>query len=404
MKYSHCTFFQWDKTTNRICIRDPLYILLNLLFVAGYGFVLSATALFWVILHIRNDHENGIQDVWDVAFQPRDKAQDSLMQIIRLMYVSIWVLLAGVWGRMLYIRKQHAEFLNIMINYAERQQEKYGRYLERYNPSKPHMRKCEAILFGIFAGTTFFPFLYGFLIFQPVIPENTFLTEVFEVKMNFDGSLLPLILMLTLDYGVIEGCEILFMADIGGVIYYDCCAYWTKLLEPIDLRFDKGEAKFTCRIGCVLTFDEMIEFYREQEILERLFNNIYGHIAITSLHASSLSLWTLGCYVCIRHSEDLLRPGFQMAPTTVVLATVVEYLPMVYAVEAYDNSCTFLKSMTVMVEKEKRATRKILKYSKHFRPLELQVAYPYYMLNRENFLAFINQGVDILVNLLVSIK
>jgi len=282
--------------------------------------------------------------------------------------------------------------------------DKYKEFLDNYGPAKLQRRKCELFIFTISAATIAFPIMYGFLLFQPVLPENRFLTEIFELDVKMEMKMLPMILMLALDYGIIEGVESIYMVDVPCLIYYECCVYWNKLLEPVSLEIQNGEANFTCKIGCVLTHEEIIKFYQEQAALERLFNDIYGHRVITLNSASILCLWTTALYVCIRHSKYLLQPGYQIAPFGVIMTTIVEYFITLYVVEAYESSSTFLKSVKTAIENEKRKKRcAMLKFTNHFRPLVTQLAYPYFVWSRENFLAFFNQGIDFLVNLLVSI-
>jgi len=71
--------------------------------------------------------------------------------------------------------------------------EKYKEFLDNYGPAKLQRRKCERFIFTISAATIAFPIMHGFFLFQPVLPENRFLTETFELDIKMEMKMLPVI-------------------------------------------------------------------------------------------------------------------------------------------------------------------------------------------------------------------
>jgi len=88
---------------------------MNLLFFAGYATVLCFTAFLFVYFYIKDNLSNGKHDKWDDSLPDRDKAQESLQQMVYIMYIFVWVLISGCWGRMVHKRKEQAEFANMLM-------------------------------------------------------------------------------------------------------------------------------------------------------------------------------------------------------------------------------------------------------------------------------------------------
>jgi len=92
---------------------------MNVICVAGYTAVLCTTAYLFVYFSLKDD---GKQGIWDEEMPVRNSAKESLQSVVYIMYISIFLLIASCWGRMLYKRKEHVEFINILLNYATRQE------------------------------------------------------------------------------------------------------------------------------------------------------------------------------------------------------------------------------------------------------------------------------------------
>lgn len=189
---------------------------------------------------------------------------------------------------------------------------------------------------------------------------------------------------------------------MSATVYFQGWVYWNHLLEPVSLNFVKGIPNFTCRLGCILSQDELIEFYKNQKILERCFNNIYGHWLVTLHHGVTILLSTIGLFICIRHTERLLEPGFQMAPLAMILTTVLEYIETMFVEDAHDRSEGLLKQWKSIAKHEKSKLKKSLKYLHGFKPIQTQLAYPCYAISRENFLEHQKKIIEFLMDLLVS--
>lgn len=279
---------------------------------------------------------------------------------------------------------------------------KYQAYVDESLEVKLVQKVSDGIIIGVAWATVFLPFVYGVLLFQPVLPENRIITEILEIPLKFDWRLLPL--SLPLAYTVINATDFLFFWDISSVIYFQGCVHWNHLFEPKSIQFEKGIPQFTCRLGCKLSEEELIQFYKEQKILERYFNDLFGHWLVTQHHACTIALSTIGIFISIKYPERLLEPGFQMAPLAMVCSFVLEYIETMFVVDAYERSNNLLSSWNNFARKEKGKLRNSLKYLRGFRPIQAQLAYPYFNLSKGNFLAYLNQTTDILVNLLVATK
>ncbi len=278
--------------------------------------------------------------------------------------------------------------------------DKYKTYLAGNLDAKRIQRISDVIIVGVGGATVIVPFIYGGLLFQSALPENRIITEVLEIPLKFHWTMLPLTLPLA--YTIINATDIIFIIDISFVVYFQGWVYWNHLLEPVSVTFVKGIPNFTCRLGCVLTQDELIDFYKEQKTLERLMNNVWAHWLITLHHGSTVLLSTIGLFICIQYTDRLLEPGFLMAPLAMILCTVLEYIETMFVVDAYNSSDGLLMKWKELAKHEKGKLKKSLKHLDGFRPIQAQLAYPYFAISKENFLEYQEQIMGFLVDLLVS--
>lgn len=292
---------------------------------------------------------------------------------------------------------------NILVNFKNQfflNLEKYKDDLAGNVEVKRIQKISDCIIIGVAGATVIVPFVYGGLLFQSLLPENRLITEVLEIPLKFHWTMLPLTLPLA--YTIINATDIVFIIDISCVVYFQGWVYWNTLLTPVSIKFVNGVPFFTCHLGCVLSQDELIEFYDIQKVLEKYLNKIYANWLVTLHHGSTILLSTIGLFICIKYTDRLLEPGFLMAPLAMVFCTVLEYIETMFVVDAHDRSDEFLMKWKNLAKCEKSKLKKSLKHLHGFRPIQAQLAYPYFAISKENFLEYQRQIMEFLVDFLVS--
>ncbi len=248
------------------------------------------------------------------------------------------------------------------------------------------------------------PPLAAVMVLQPAWPEHRLFTEILEIPLSIKSDwriLIPILAFAA--YNILCMGDLVFMIDFYGIVHFYCSFVWTSFLEPISVTFGtKDLATFTCNLGCKMSSTEIVQFYREKQLLSLFLNQFLGHILFTIHHASTLMICTMGAYVCINYPERLIVPGYQAVPAAVMSAMTLEYLQMICVVRTKERSERFLTSLIRVLNMSRGKSIDIQKYLKTFRPINSQLAYPFYEVNKESFLEFQNRVVDLLVTVLVS--
>lgn len=261
-----------------------------------------------------------------------------------------------------------------------------------------------SVLLGLAVASEVFSPLTAVMVLQPAWPEHRIFTEILEIPLSIKSEwkiLLPILAFMA--YNVLCMADLVFIIDFYGIVHFYCSFVWTHILEPVSVKYGTNNlAIFTCNLGCKMSSIEIVQFYREKQLLSSFLNQFLGHILFTIHHASTLMMCTLGAYVCISYPERLVVPGYQAVPAAVVSAMTLEYLQMICVVRTKESSERFLTSLKRVLNMSLGKPVDIRKYLKTFRPINSQLAYPFYEVNKQSFLEFQNNVVDLLVTVLVS--
>ncbi|CAL8136698.1 unnamed protein product [Orchesella dallaii] len=351
--------------------------------------------------YISAEPENGKDDIFDVEFQPRDEAFSILSGLAHVMYAFACTLMMGNFEILLITkRREFVDFINMTIQNDLRYQEVYKEHLSRLPNIKRYHKESDALLLLIAVGTVVVPFILGGVIFQEFCPEHQILLRYFEIKVKLEWKFVPMLVYAI--YMILQVCDILFILDIGGILYLNSCPIWLQFIHPDAIEIEEGAPKFRCRIGCTLNEVQILRVYKEQELLQKGFNAMFANRLVTGHHSSFLYISTCGLFICIRHWRFIHQPGFLMAPLGAFLCTFAEYFEGRFVEKVTNTSGEYLRSLGVLANEEARRLNRLKKYLKSHRPLQPQLAYPYYKLTRENYLLFVNSIVDNLVSFLVS--
>ncbi|ODM97458.1 hypothetical protein Ocin01_09221 [Orchesella cincta] len=262
---------------------------------------------------------------------------------------------------------------------------------------------------GIAFSCTVVPLLFGVFALQPLSPLRKLIVEVLEIYPRIEIKFIPL--MLFISYVVFEVADVAFLLIYLALMYLTSTEFWMRQLCPkfvseTSNRSHQTDTMLRCRIGCDVGANKLLRFYKHYQILTNAFNNTYAFSAVSVHHVSALLLLVSALYILIRYPSIMYIPGGgQLIPAGVVLLCILEYCEAIFMEGVYQSSVEFLaklKGVTETFAWRNNWNRKVVQRElTTCRPLQPHTAYPYFSLNRQNFLSFVNTAIDFLVNLLV---
>ncbi|CAL8145258.1 unnamed protein product [Orchesella dallaii] len=401
MKFSHFTFISWESDTNRMVLKQNRYCIYNSCYLTLYMYAVGAISLYHAFEYISPEPENGESDVFDVDYKPRDEAFSILSGLAHLMYALACMGWAGAMEIVLITRGgEFVDFMNLAISGNLKYQEVYKDHLGRDGYMRRSHNTTDMILLVTAIGSVIIPLIFVNVLFYEFCPEHQIMLRYLEIKIMFEWKFLPMVV--TGYYCILQVADLVFIIVVMGMTYLNCYTNWLKLLTPTVVRINNGSAIFTCNLGCTMDEKQVIMVYKEQMVLQERFNNLVGNHYVTAHHSSFLYISAFGLFICIRNWRFIHEPGFLIAPIAPVCCTLTEGVEVKFVEGARKTSANYLKVVAKLAKKHRRQLRGIPKYLKSCRPLQAQLAYPYYQLTPGNFLLFINSIVDTLVSLLVS--
>ncbi|CAL8129249.1 unnamed protein product [Orchesella dallaii] len=400
MKFSIYTYFEWDNDTNRLKLKKNMYFVFNQCYLMCYCYFIGVVSAYHAVGYISAEPENGVNEIFDVEFKPRDEGTAILNGLVHIMYCLAATGVIGNLGvNLLTKRHEFVGLMNMSIENDLRYQEMYKEYLERHPDNKRFHKEMDIILLIIAVGTTLVPVIFAFLIFQDFYPEHQILLRYFEIKVEYKWKFAPLLIYFI--YMLLQACDILFIMDVTGGMHLICCPIWLRLMHPERVEIEEGSPNFRCHIECSLNEAQILRFYKEQQLRQEAYNSIFGNQLVTGHHSSFLYISAFGLFICIRHWRFILEPGYSMAPLAVLLCCFAEYMEVRLVERVAIKSGEYLQALGILARGEGKRLVRLQKGLKSYRILQPQHAYPYYRLTKENYLLYVNSIVDILVSILV---
>lgn len=346
----------------------------------------------------------GSNIIHDTTFKPTDPVFTSLQGLIHIGFCSGMILIAGCSIRLRQCKHQVVEIVNLMINLNLKLQDQFKQHLQRNRQITRAKRIADFFVIALAMGTILVPCLFGLFSFQPYSPVRRIFHEVLEVEIKLTWNFLPY--MLVMNYFVLCCNDVVFLIDLMGILIFQCTSFWLYLLKPEELiGFENGvHANFNCVLGCVQNDKKLIKFYRELQVIYRIFNQIFAHVLISVHHACFLVICVIGSFLCIKHYDKLLLPGVQLGPIVVVASLVIELYETIFISGAENKSVDFSEKIWMLVRKEKRKLKGVEKEIQSFWPLRGYTAYPFYKLRKDNCLEFGHSVFDNLVTVLVTFR
>ncbi|CAL8147180.1 unnamed protein product [Orchesella dallaii] len=400
MKYSSFTFICWDNKTNRMTLKKNVYSVFNCCYLITYLYCMSIVSTYFATGFIFPEPNNGIDDVFDEGYQPRDEELATLCGLAHLMYACACLgLMGNLYVLLLTKREEFVNYVTVSIDNSLRDQEKYKELLQCHPEAKRIQTLSECIIFLVAAATVVVPVIFGTVIFHEFCPEHQMFLRLFEVKIRFEWKFVPL--WLYVNYITLQCCDLIFILDIGGILYLNNCITWLRLLKPVAIKAAPESPKFLCNLGCTLDRNEVIMVYKKQQLLHGRFHGFFASNLVTGHHATFLHINAIGLYICIRRWENIYKPEYFMAILGPFFCILAEWIEVNFVENVMAKSAAYLNALDSLTKTGNWRLKGFRKYWEALHVLEPKLAYPYYMLTYENFLLFLNEVVDKVVFLLV---
>ncbi|CAL8112457.1 unnamed protein product [Orchesella dallaii] len=394
LQLGYCTPFRWDFKTNRLSPASTysfwnfcgytLYFLFLLFHIAVR--LAQTTILKTMQRHQTHTNKSSLQ-----LQRPEIVTAD-------LIFFAIVSVVECVLILILQRRKEIIIFFNEMVDLDATFEEMF-----RTNSNRPklHQQTSASVEFLVLiaaVSTLLIPFLFGLFFLQDTQLLHRLFEEVFEIKIKVEMQYLPHILFVIWSANQCCGNIAIILSIIA--MYMKFVVYWITAMHPTKiLRKGHGsKLKYKTELG-IMNEQAMTKIYRIHQVLNRMFNSIVGNRLYSSHQATVQITVVLAGFLCIKYFEMMMfTPGYQLAFLAVFLCSFIELVETVIVSDAIGSSKTLQNKIKGMT----KPRAEVVKCVADSWTLSIQVAYPYYTMERVTFLAFVQTSIDSLVTVLVA--
>ncbi|CAL8146205.1 unnamed protein product [Orchesella dallaii] len=244
------------------------------------------------------------------------------------------------------------------------------------------------------------PFGLAATIFHPIEPTHQILEYWFEIKVTFDWKFFPFFIFNGILLVTAAGTTSLLCAHI--TCYFTLATTCLEDLKPVSIFQRNGtrrsilNTKFFGKMEDV----EIVKIYRAQQLLNILLNDFYKSLLVSYHHVAVMATAVVLICFAVRFNDIMLGGG--TVACVVVLASAISPFALMYA---QTSMCGRLVDISNELKhmSSKIGERRLLiaKFAKSADTFYIQVAHPFYSVDRETFIQFFDQVVDNVITLLL---
>ena len=267
-----------------------------------------------------------------------------------------------------------------------------------------HKRKIKLCVFLVIIASTatlFFPVAVFFTGMHPMEPTHVLIFEWFEFHFAPELNFLPwMILFFQTVFGV--GSTItLMMISIAF-----CWILPTIVVDTLSPADELNAGRYRARCDLVtknmgnMKDSKIIDLYRAQQIINVLLNEFYTSYLISFHHAGILAAVTSLIFFAIAYNNVLSEVG--LFAYILVLGLVVAASAIVFF------ECSFCGDLVDITDGFRNAGKKIVgrwtmygKFCNSCRVFYMQLAWPFFHLNKETFFEWCDQVLNYVVTFLI---
>ncbi len=263
---------------------------------------------------------------------------------------------------------------------------------------------CTGIILSTFTLTLLLPFGMVSIITHPMEPLHQFVEEMFEEKLTLNSTILHIMLLpgswIALVCGNVVALQTFAITTYYMIQTIFMDALQVKRLHGRSVNLKEGRSYLVTEGLWVLKDDQAICLYRTQQVLNELLNSFFKSVFISFHHVGCLGTVVVLIVFLVRYNDILSNQG--------VFAYVLVFLCMmapIFLLFAQSRMCGDVAHSSISIKESvaKIVPRKFLmrKFSMSCRTFYIKVAHPFYYVQKDTFLIFVNQALDYVVQLLL---
>lgn len=257
------------------------------------------------------------------------------------------------------------------------------------------------------------PLAVGFaLLYMKAGPSHQMFEETFEIELTFEWRWLPLALFYI--WGASTISSIIFFL----ITIFLCNIWFTKsilvYLTPNQGFIHSNHSKISTHLFGLLDIQTITHMFKVQQIFNILMNQITGSITFSLHHVICLFLFTGLTFIMVAVPNLMLHLGWAITSLILFASVVplfVEFMESILLGEVLDISNKFVDRCKRLMfngshnrrcgsEKAYYAVLLFKKFTRAFRPIKVQTAYPFFTMTRNTFPEFFYQSVTLIITLL----
>lgn len=274
---------------------------------------------------------------------------------------------------------------------------------------RKRQRKSEIIFLSLIAVSTLFPFAFSCkFVTVKLEPIHQFIKYIIEEDVTLSARYWPLILGLI--FLLIYVVLIMFCAITGGLLYILMAPSTVDFMTPIAITEktcnmnSKGKVlmqyQFQTKKFGVVSEESIIKFYRTEQVLNGLLNEIYSSLIISVVHVAALVVFVCISFTLIT-SWDVVCQLPLIAKMVIGMAFCAPLIVEYVEAEMIGDVVTNFRQFTVKSKQLCSVNTYFGKFSKSCRKtMVFEVAYPFFTMSKETFPQFISEGIGFLITLL----
>ncbi|CAL8146185.1 unnamed protein product [Orchesella dallaii] len=244
------------------------------------------------------------------------------------------------------------------------------------------------------------PFGIAAMVFHSIAPTHQILESWFEIKVTLDWKFFPFFIFI--------GILLVAAGGSASLLCIHICCYFTLAitcledLKPLTIFQRNGRTRsiLTTKFFGKMEDIEIVKIYRVQQLLNILLNNFYKSLLVSYHHVAVMATAVVLICFTIRFNDIMLGGG--IVACMVVLASAITPFVLMY-IET--TMCGRLVDISNEFEQmsSKIGERRLLltKFAKSADTFHVQVAHPFYNVDRETFAQFFYQVINYVVTLLL---
>ncbi len=316
--------------------------------------------------------------------------------------LAMMVLTMGIW------LQKRAKIFNEMLNQLLEYDAPRTQIYRENRQIPPIIKDCEILVLIISVLCILVPFSFVSVLTLDSDETHNLIKEWLEIDLKWEWRHAPFLILMA--WGASNASSIIFFGTMMPLLYFTHLIVNLNCMIPSAVTIDRdnqdhptGYVKHLVRTKefGIMTETKYMHMLRLEGIMNRIFGQIDESVLATSHHVYCLAIFVVSSFIFIKAYDMLFDGG------TLVLIIFIGGVTVPLLIE-YQESTRLgqvCEASMMNLKKAKQYSRKgsgFDKFIESCKVLRLNLAYPFYNIDKYTFLEFLDQAADCIFNLLAA--